>query len=369
MKKIVYVISTLKKTGPTLVLFNIIKNLDINKFKPVILTLSPEPADTMIEEFKKHNIEIICINLGRITGFLFAGFKIKKIIKDINPDIIHSHCFRSALFSGFFLSEHKRVSTVHCDYKTDFLMAYGKITGYIMYLLMHFSLKKISNNICCSKVLADLLNARYKSINFEYIDNGIDIEKFSPSKDKQALRETLSLPLDKKIFIWIGAFIERKNCETLAKAINNLNTKDIFFIFCGKGESETNCKQLLYGKENVLFAGSVNNVNEYLKASDYYISTSFSEGLPNSVLEAMSCGLPAILSNIPQHKYILNNDYNFYFEPDDVNELSDKITLILKENYEKHSHKSINIAKTRFSAAGMSEKYSEYYTNLINKSI
>ncbi|MDD5021035.1 MAG: glycosyltransferase family 4 protein [Endomicrobiaceae bacterium] len=361
MKKIVYVISTLKKTGPTLVLFNLVKNLDLNKFKPVIVTLSSEQSDTMIEEFKSLNIDIFCINLNRIKGFIFGGFKIKKIIKRINPDIVHSHCFRSSLFSGLFLYEYKRIVTIHCDYKTDFIMAYGKFTGYIMYFLMHYSLKKIKNNICCSKMLADILNYRYHNMNFKYIDNGIDTEKFYVVDSKYILRQKLSLPYDKKIFIWIGAFIARKSPETLAKSISLLEQKNMFFCFCGEGKLKEKCKNMLSENKNVLFTGSVNNIDEYLKASDYYISTSFSEGLPNSVLEAMSCGLPVILSDIIQHRYVFKNVDCYYFAAGDSKDLCNKITAVSNNDYEKYSKESVNIVKNNFSASAMSAKYQNYY--------
>ncbi len=361
MKKIVYMISTLKKTGPTLVLFNIIKNLDTEKFKPLVVTLSQEPPDTMIEEFKNLNIDVFCVNLNRIKGFLFGGFRIKKIVKDVNPDIIHSHCFRSSLLSALFLRAYKRIVTVHCDYKTDFMMAYGKFLGYIMYLLMHYSLRKIKNNICCSKILADLLNKKYSYMDFKYIDNGVDTKKFYPIADKLNLRNKLILPLDKKIFIWVGAFIERKSPLTLVKGIQKLNQDNIFFVFCGSGDLKQNSKKELLNNKNVLFTGEINNIDEYLKAADYYISTSFSEGLPNSVLEAMACGLPVILSDIPQHKYILKNINNFYFKTGDSQDLADKIISVLKEDYAKYSKDSVTVVEDNFSASAMSLKYQNYY--------
>lgn len=362
MRKIVYIISTLKKTGPTLVLFNIVKNLDLEKFKPIIVTLSPEPADTIIEEFKSLNIDVFCVNLNRINDFLFGGFKIKKILKNINADIVHSHCFRSSLLSALYLRSYKRIVTVHCDYKTDFMMAYGRFLGYIMYLLMHYSLKKIKSNICCSKILADLLNKKYPYMNFKYVDNGVDTGKFYPITDKSNLRNKLILPLDKKIFIWVGAFIDRKSPITLVKAIQKLNQNNTFFIFCGGGDLQQNSEKELLNNKNILFTGKIDNIDEYLKAADYYISTSFSEGLPNSVLEAMACGLPVILSDIPQHKYILKSINNFCFKTGDSQDLVDKIISVLKNDYEKHSKDSVNIVKNNFSAENMSLKYQKYYT-------
>ena len=61
--------------------------------------------------------------------------------------------------------------------------------------------------------------------------------------------------------------------------------------------------------------GHISNIYDWLFMSDIFVSTSFSEGLPNSVLEAISCGLPTILSDIPPHKEIKEMGYHLEFYP------------------------------------------------------
>ncbi len=78
----------------------------------------------------------------------------------------------------------------------------------------------------------------------------------------------------------------------------------------GDGINRDNLMKKYCNASNVIFTGSVSNVEEYLAASDVYISTSKSEGLPNGVLEAMAVGLPVLLSDIPQHKEIFEVDEN-----------------------------------------------------------
>lgn len=55
---------------------------------------------------------------------------------------------------------------------------------------------------------------------------------------------------------------------------------------------------------SVVFHGFVDNVVPWLQASDLFVSASASEGMPLAVLEALSCGLPALLSDIPPHREI-----------------------------------------------------------------
>jgi glycosyltransferase involved in cell wall biosynthesis len=63
-------------------------------------------------------------------------------------------------------------------------------------------------------------------------------------------------------------------------------------------------KQLASQYSNISLKGKVIDVDEYLEAADCFVSASLSEGLPNSVIEALAWGLPIILSDIPEHREI-----------------------------------------------------------------
>jgi len=101
--KIVYIISTLVKSGPVNVLYNLIKYIDKNRYNVTIITLSPEnEKHSRLKEFESLGIKVQSLNLSRLQGYLFGGFKLRQIINKVKPDIIHSHCFRSNLFSPVF---------------------------------------------------------------------------------------------------------------------------------------------------------------------------------------------------------------------------------------------------------------------------
>ncbi len=365
MKTIVYSISTLRKSGPVIVLYNIVKNLDLTKYKPIIITLSPEINNSMIKDFQNLNLEIIQLNLDRVKGFLFGGFKLKEIIQKINPDIIHCNGFRDILLIGLFINKkYKKIATIHCDFAVDYVLKYGFIKGKTMSFLQKKVIERFDSNIAVSGLLATILNKKYPKIKFDYVDNGIDNEKFKPTENKIELRKKLNLPINKKIFIWCGSFIERKDPMTLVEAIKQIKNDNLFFVFCGaRGQLLEICKKKREDHKNVLFTGYINNINEYLQASDYYIATALSEGLPNAVLEALSCGLPSILSNISQHKYILENTKNIglFFETKNIEDLKEKINEILNIDYILYSKKIIDLIMNRFSAKIMSEKYEQFY--------
>ncbi len=364
-QKVLYIISSLKKTGPVNVLLNIVKNLDRKNFEPIILTLSKEPKDSIKYEFEKLNINCYCLNISGFKGYI-ESIKIRNIVKKINPDIIHSHCFRSTLFTALHLNKYKTITTIHCDYDVDFKMSYGKLIGFLMAKLINFSLLRINKRIACSEYLAQILNNK-KSFDVDYVNNGIDIEKFHPIENKEELRKKLKLPIDKKIFIWVGCLSERKNPLFLAKIIKEYNLKDDFFIFCGDGYLKLALENIASNFDNILLTGNINNVQEYIQASDYYISTSLSEGLPLSVLEGMACGLPVILSNIPQHKILFKQGYEIGlpFETYNSEQLVNCIFNILKKDNSVLEKNCIDLLLQDFTAYKMSEKYSQAYEELM----
>ena len=364
MIKILYIISTLSDTGPVNIIYETIKNIDRTKFEPIILTLSPETKNSAKNKFFEI-ADIHSLNLSRKEGYLkWKLFKEK--VRQINPDIIHSHCFRSILFSGIYLKEYKSVSTIHNDYTQDYVMNYGKFIGNIMVKLQTFALKNIDINCSVSEKLSEILKQKIRGINFNYVNNGIDIEKFVPADDKKKLREELGLPLNKKIFIYVGALSERKNPKLLINAFKNIENKDIYLILRGDGLLKEECVKLIDNYDNIRILNRVNNLDMYYKACDFYISASNSEGLPGAVIEGIACGLPVVLSNIEQHKYVLSSNAGKLFNVNDGIDLKIAVNDILNENYYELSKRARELALSRFSSKIMTKNYEYKYMELLN---
>ena len=118
---------------------------------------------------------------------------------------------------------------------------------------------------------------------------------------------------------------------------------------------------------DILFKGKVFNMNEYLHASDIYLSTSKSEGLPNGVLEAMACGLPVILSDIPQHMEVLeeNLECGHSYMLGNVQNLANRMDYMMEEDLRVMGESSYNVVMDNFTSESMSKKYQKESLKMI----
>lgn len=165
------------------------------------------------------------------------------------------------------------------------------------------------------------------------IPNGIDTLKYYPasSEDKIKLRNTLGLPVDKRIFIYTGKLTRRKGLDTLLAAwCQSSPAKEnglLVMLGSGRGQGDSLESYISHSiKENsleqsVVVLGDVDNVFDYLRASDVFVFPSRREGLPNSLLEAMACGLLCIASDIGGNNDLIISGKNGFLLP--VEEVSE----------------------------------------------
>jgi len=100
----------------------------------------------------------------------------------------------------------------------------------------------------------------------------------------------------------------------------------------GGGEMENELKYLASEKkvaQHINFTGAVDDVSRYLAKADIYVSTSESEGMPVSVLEAMAWQLPVVASDIPGNKSVVKQDETgFLYKLNDIDSLLITILIV-----------------------------------------
>ncbi len=208
------------------------------------------------------------------------------------------------------------------------------------------------------------------------IPNGIDTEKFRVISEEEKTKFKKQLDIDEKlpVLIYTGTLQKKKNLNTLIKVaeiLKNQGEKFKLLIVGDGGEREVLEKEVEEKNlgDFVLFKGKQEKIEKFLFASDIFILPSFVEGLSNALLEAGSCGLCCVVSDIPGNREVVENGVNgFLVSPFDVNGFVQKIKVLIdnKDLRKKIGYKIREKIEEKFSLQKIVCSYIAIYKELMS---
>lgn len=161
------------------------------------------------------------------------------------------------------------------------------------------------------------------------LPNAYNPKEFYP-EDGSSMRKQLGILEDDFVVAFCGRFNDRKGVFRMDAALKQLNDPHIKAIYIGSPMD--NCKdEPDYAR--IAFKGQLphNEIVHYLNAADVFVLPSIAEGCPNSVIEAMACGLPIISSDLSFNDDILDETNSLRVNPSDVDAIKQAIHA-LKED-------------------------------------
>ena len=340
----------------------------------------------VVEELKKMGTECtVCspkgpdIKLGSskmidkfgILGLLYYWYKVSKYFKENNFDVVWLH-------NPLFLKKNpfkKYLVTMHSTYHGFLLKGFkpeiyyriaSKLEKRFLNMLQEkYRFTGVSNEVC-----NELTEIGISKQKITYIPNGVDTKLFKPSAsdDKKSLRKKFGIPEEDLIILSLGRLTEAKQPQKLIEVFSLIEKEinDVTLVIAGKGELLEKTKEFAKqkGLKNVLFLGYVDHKKEapdLYACSDYYIMASKYEGQPLTLLEAMASGLPCIVSDIPNLRFIEGAKSGIVVNFNDEEKAAKKIIEYLKRGNSEHSENARRYAVNNLDWEIIAEGYLEEF--------
>lgn len=269
----------------------------------------------------------------KLLDIISNAISIRKLVKQINPNILHGHYAGVNGILGALSGFHPYILTA---WGSDVLIA---ARSRVKRPLIRFALKKADLVTCNGEGLRkeiERLGINPQKIKLIYW--GINVQRFKPGNVNRELRNRLGI-FDSPIVISLRNLDPIYDVESLINSVPLVLKKipETKFLIAGKGSQETKLKRLVESlgvAANVRFVGwiSHDDLLEYLVSSDIYVSTSLSDGgLSQCTGQAMACELPIITTDLHVNRDWIRDGINGVIVPlKNPQALAEKIIMLIK---------------------------------------
>ena len=283
-------------------------------------------------------------NIGWIQN-LHQIARIRKMVDEISPDIVHSHSLWYPGYLGVYITGYPFVITV---LDGDVLWTKKdigrKLSIYDKYrtkrALRKADLVTGESEVLINAVIKHGVNRNKVFVSRNY---GVYLDKFNCNDHMSLIRRNLNLPKSFKIVLSPRNTGDMYNLDKIMKAIPMVTSKvkDVYFVFIWHGDNPDKEKELtnLASKLGVLgkikIVGFVNHdkVALYHKASDVMVSVSQYDSGPVALKESMACGNVPVISDLPSVREWIKDGWNgILVDPNNVDQIADSIIKLLEND-------------------------------------
>jgi glycosyltransferase involved in cell wall biosynthesis len=370
--KICYICGSLELAGKERQTFELIKSLIKKGFvKPEqILIIAQNKNCEMYNEFIGLGVKFKNIISSFKKDFSII-WKTNKILKEFNPDIVHSYA--SFPYASFALLKFFRKYSFINGYIRDAIS--GKKTP-----LKNRILNKINNHfadIIIANSNAGLIAYKAPKKKSIVIHNGFDHERIKNLENKKSIKTKFKITTPHVVGM-VARFCKRKDFTTFIKTAQEIikKRKDITFLAIGDGPTLEQTKQLIKEEEekHIKFLGLQTKVEPIINIFDIGIlatnTKNHQEGISNSIMEYMALKKPVIATRGGgTSELVLNNITGFIIQPFNQQEMQEKIEFLLvnQDIAEQIGQKGKERIQQEFNIEKMTNYYLEIYNQLGEK--
>jgi len=307
-----------------------------------------------------YSIPQFCRELS-VSKDLSALSALFKLMRQKKFDVVHTHSSKTGVLGRIAAKCAGVPKVIHTVHGFAFPAATSKKSYYLYFFLEWFAKfftdELIVLNEKDREIAINKLGYAKKLVHI--IANGVDVDKFVPN--------IIGRSPEKIKIIMVGRLWPQKDPKTLFNAIKRLldDNINVSVTYVGDGELMHELKGLAQGyTENISFLGWKDNISELLPQHNLFVLPSLWEGMPLAILEAMSCGLPCLVTNIPGNNDLVKDGYNgFLFEVAD----HEKLSFLIKKYYQnpdmllQHAENARTFVQENFTLDARNDAVSKIY--------
>jgi len=373
--KIVFVITALNAGGAEGVLHRLIEIMDSEKFSPYVISLTSEGEVGL--KLRQIGIPLITLGMTNWQSLPMGFLKLVGQFNKIKPDIVHTWLYHADLVGGLAAKMVGGSKVIWGIRSADFL---NPKTGWLSKIIFYLC-------VVLSRWIPDLViynswkgyhfhrKIGYKIAKSVVIPNGVDLSRFKPNRQyRDEIRCDLGLEDDTPLIGLIGRYDPLKNQIGFIAAAKKLYEAmpGVHYLMVGKDldpqneELKAHLKGFIIAK-NFHLLGSQTDIHKILPALDLMALTSFSEGCPNVLMEAMASEIPCVSTDAGDAQFIIGGP-NWIVSVGDMNGMAKKwelffnLTVDEKKSISVQSRHRIN---NNFEIQKMVKLYETEYVNIL----
>ena len=369
--RVVHIISALYQGGAESQLEKLIYHSQSTEIEHIIISLKNDETPLMVR-LKDNGIKVYCVGFNGVGG-VFGFFKLIKLLRLLNTPkcvfqcwMYHANFF--GLLAGIILGISRK--TIWNIRRTELPNGMTGILAKLSANLSHLSPVTI---VCCAEAAKKShIKAGYNDQKIKVIHNGIDTKLFKNDAESRVLfRKKINVTKDEFIIGMIGRYAPIKGhlnmLQTFLHLIQNIEPKknNLRLVLIGREVKEAVTLQSMLSmpelKGRITILDEQAEIWKVIPGLDLLCLPSISEGFPNVVAEAMSCGVPAVVTDVGDAALIVSNS-NMVAPPRKSHALASSLLRYIQLSSSEKRAVSSDVRvliDTRFS---LTETWNNYYT-------
>lgn len=314
--RITHLITGLNTGGAEMMLYKVLSQMNRNTFRAEVISMLD--AGTLGEKIARLGVRVRTLNMRPGIPDPRALWRLVQLLKEQPPDLIQTWMYHANLMGGIAASLAQGIPIIWGIHHSNFDPQKSKRrTVWTMKAAALLSSRIPRGIICCGEVPRQVhIQAGYDAQKITVIPNGFDLAAFCPDPlARISVRRELGIPQEAPIIGLIARFHPKKDHRTFIEAAGLLHQHrpDAHFVLCGDGISPDNQELSQWIRQAGIggyckLLGVREDMPRLMAALDVAASSSsYGEGFPIVLGEAMACGVPCVATNVGDSALIIGS--------------------------------------------------------------